>query len=152
MKDAAREINRIVQDLDPPSTDECLRCSCHLPSISIVVADADQAYEQCNSTLIGQAWKEVPAAIPPRGTPRESPIPEPTCEGGDVLGPGARLGVICHGMPLEAYHRLPAGMPMVRGHTDGSSDGEVLAAFLPPSQRDGGPWASSTLGVQRWSS
>eukprot|EP00959_Pyramimonas_sp_CCMP1952_P134146 2806407-Pyramimonas_sp.AAC.1 len=32
----------------------------------MVVADADHAYEQCSSTLIGEAWSEVSKEIPKR--------------------------------------------------------------------------------------
>eukprot|EP00959_Pyramimonas_sp_CCMP1952_P133548 2792680-Pyramimonas_sp.AAC.1 len=63
MNDAAQEVRRIQAELDPPATDTCLRCGGMLRNVSIVVADADQAYEQCNSSLIGEAWRDVSRRI-----------------------------------------------------------------------------------------
>eukprot|EP00959_Pyramimonas_sp_CCMP1952_P015371 325526-Pyramimonas_sp.AAC.1 len=66
MKDAPEEIGRAVHDLEHPSDDICVRCPGPLSCISIVVSYADQAYEQCSSTLIGKAWSEVSKEISKR--------------------------------------------------------------------------------------
>jgi len=63
MNFGAREVRAIVSDLEPPANDSCLRCGCTVKNVSIVVADADQAYEQCGASLITEAWRDISAAV-----------------------------------------------------------------------------------------
>ena len=67
MKEVGPELTRLLQELDAPACTTCCQCGKHLDgSLSIVIADADQAFEACDADSISQQWKVVADAFQAR--------------------------------------------------------------------------------------
>ena len=68
MKDVGAELRGLQEEVCAPATDRCLRCCTPLfGELSVVVADADQAFEACCAEDIAGLWRDAEAAYRARG-------------------------------------------------------------------------------------
>ena len=59
IKSAASDILRLRAELPPHVEPCCRKCGTALSELSIIVGDADQAYEQCTTAAVSDAWRYV---------------------------------------------------------------------------------------------
>ena len=147
MKTAAPALRQLLGELTEPPTDRCMRCGQPLHGrLQIVLADADQAFEACNSDRVCRDWATIAAAYAHR-----------TSTGGVLIRRGKadifRSGHMGFGggwwyLSLQHLAKSVAAFTLVSlvcvgGHT-WSIDGIPIGGLMS------GVCVAITLGAQEW--